>query len=178
MKTKIIEAYDASEFNWGKFMLCQFEEHEWAARSAVDDRPVLQGRGWSPKHLWILDLQTGEGFCTGTWGLASADLGKHAVWVCPMYEPFLGWLYQQDLSDLDALPPSVNLGEVPTAMSGYRREGPAPQDVSVAYDDQPDTVANNFVNAMRQAGVHVSEMPVDDDTPVVEYKIHPIGKPC
>jgi len=35
-----------------------------------------------------------------------------------MFEPFLAWLCQQDLSNL---PGKVNLGKVPTAMHGYRR---------------------------------------------------------
>lgn len=45
-----------------------------------------------------------------------------------MFEPFLQWLYLQDLSDLDKLPALVNLGDVPTSMSGYRRKGPETQE--------------------------------------------------
>lgn len=76
-----------------------------------------------PQHLIVFDLQTGEErafFLPG--GLASADLnGKHQIWVCPMFEPFLAWLYKQDTSDLSALPALVNLGDVPISMRGYRR---------------------------------------------------------
>ena len=125
MKTKIIEAHDATRFNWGKFMLGRYEPDEWRHKSDIaGGRSLLASVGWGPEHIWVLDLQTGEGFCVAPHGLASADLGKHNIWVCPMYEPFLAWLYQQDLSDLDVLPPVVDLGDVPTAMSGYRREGP------------------------------------------------------
>jgi hypothetical protein len=44
-----------------------------------------------------------------------------------MYEPFLTWLYRQDLTDLDALPDLVNLTEqeAPSAMRGHRRTGGA-----------------------------------------------------
>jgi hypothetical protein len=87
---------------------------------------LLTACGWTPKHVWVLDLQTGEGAFFAPGGLASADLEKHRVWVCPMFEPFLTWLYKQDLSDLDALPGLVNFTqeEAPFAMSGYRRPGP------------------------------------------------------
>jgi len=62
-------------------------------------------------------------------GVASADLNKHQIWVCPMFEPFLNWLYKQDVSDLDQLPSLVDLGDVPTALFGYRRKGKQCQDL-------------------------------------------------
>ena len=125
MKTKIIEAHDATCFNYGKFMLMR-PDHEWAYNSALDGGPLLRSRGWDMEHLWVLDLQTGEGACFLPGGLASADLTKHGIWCCPMYEPFLNWLYKQDLSDLEKLPAVVDLGKVPTAMAGYRRPGGRP----------------------------------------------------
>src|SRR6266702_1985984 len=56
-------------------------------------------------------LRTGEGafFRVHRQGVASADLDKHQIWVCPMFEPFLNWLYKQDVSDLDQLPSLVDL---------------------------------------------------------------------
>ena len=124
MKTKIIEA-TSNEFNWGKFMLCRFTPDEVAVRSAVDGRSVVRARGWDPdRHLWVLDLQTGEGACFSPKGHAAADLQKHRVWVCPLFEPFLSWLYTQDLTDLDALPALVDLPNAENAMFGYRRKGP------------------------------------------------------
>lgn len=150
MKTKVIEATNG--FNWGKFMLGRFDPAEWrlrsglyeAARQATDTvmgdgtyddinaghpdpgvrTPLLQQLGWGPDHLWVLDLQTGEGGCYLPGGSAKADLEKHRIWVCPMYEPFLHWLYQQDLSDIDALPICVELPDAPSAVYGYRRPGP------------------------------------------------------
>jgi hypothetical protein len=38
-----------------------------------------------------------------------------------MFEPFLTWLYAQDLSDLQALPDYVELPDAPFALAGYRR---------------------------------------------------------
>jgi hypothetical protein len=123
MKTKFIEAHDADEFNWGKFAICRFDEEEWARRSAVLDVAQLRDRGWSPNDILFIDLQTGEGTILNPHGYAPADLANHAIWVCPMAQPFLEWLYRQDLSNLDKLPEKINLGKVPTALRGYRRPG-------------------------------------------------------
>lgn len=124
MQTRIIEATDATSFNHGKFMVSRFTD-EWMVRSSIDpDRPLLSSVcGWSPDHLHVLDLQTGEGAIFRPGGYAKADLDKHSIWVCPMFEPFLEWLYRQDLSDIEKLPALVNLGDVPTAMYGHRRNG-------------------------------------------------------
>lgn len=146
MKTKIIEATQDLKgmCNWGKFLLGRHDV-EWqvrtglyeVARNITDDvagegtwqepahspGPLLRSLGWGPEHLWVMDLQTGEGLLTRPGGSARADLQKHKVWVCPLFEPFLGWLYQQDLSDLDALPTLVELPDAPFEMYGYRRAG-------------------------------------------------------
>ncbi len=121
MQTKIIEA--TNRFNWGKFLLGKLD-HEWQAR--IDEgRLLLQQLGWgqSDKRLWVLDLQTGEGAYFRLGGLARHDLQKHRIWVCPMYEPFLTWLYQQDCSDLDKLPSMIELLGAEIALYGYRRPG-------------------------------------------------------
>jgi hypothetical protein len=124
METKFIDATNG-KLNWGKFMLGRFTPEEWARRSTVDGGPMLGGRGWDRRHLLVLDLQTGEGAVFSPGGSARADLNKHKIWVCPLYEPFLTWLYKQDLADLSALPDEVSftLAEAPFAMAGYRREG-------------------------------------------------------
>lgn len=123
METKFIEVTSPSG-NWGKFALLRFDQ-EWSVPSQISECSfsLLRNLGWTPEHIWVLDLQTGEGAFFRPGGLASADLGKHAIWVCPLYEGFLTWLYLQDLSDLDHLPEWVNL-DAPFAMSGYRRPGP------------------------------------------------------
>ena len=58
-------------------------------------------------------------------GMPKADLDQHRVWVCPMFEPFLAWLYEfADASDwFDRLPELVELPNAPASMQGYRREG-------------------------------------------------------
>jgi len=128
METKIIEAAHGPDGgNWGKFLLGR-PDTEWSRLSEVDTasrRPLLAQRGWSPGHLWACDLETGEGVYVHPGGSARADLGRHQVWVCPLFEPFLEWLYRQDLADLQALPDVVYLPGAPFAQYGYRRGGPA-----------------------------------------------------
>lgn len=121
MITQFIEATDS--FNWGKFMVARFDAEEWARRSQIAEGAfLLKEIGWASCHILVWDMQTGEGAIFLPGGSAVADLNKHAVWVCPMFEPFLSWLYDQDLSDITALPPMVLL-EGPKALAGYRRPG-------------------------------------------------------
>jgi hypothetical protein len=127
MQTRLIEATQGEGGpNWGKFCVARFDS-EWAQPSSVGipDSSLLRRCGWGPGHLWVLDCQTGEGAFFKPGGWAAADLNKHRIWVCPLFEPFLDWLYGQDLSDLDALPGVVELPGAPFALSGYRRPGPA-----------------------------------------------------
>lgn len=131
MKTHIIEA--SNGFNWGKFLLGRFDT-EWSLRSSMDgagEIPLLRQIGMALDQLLVLDLQTCEGalFSVRGRGLASADLDKHRIWVCPMFEPFLAWLYTQDVRDLEALPSVVEL-EAPAEMAGYRRPGPVTTHIS------------------------------------------------
>lgn len=120
METRFIEAiHPGGKGNWGKFMLGRFTPEEWAAQSAVAGT-ILSGRGWSPEHLLVLDLQTGEGSIFRPGGLASADLKKHAIWVCPLFPYFLDWLYCQDLTDLSKLPALVEIPHAEFAMAGRR----------------------------------------------------------
>lgn len=130
MRTKFIEVTGLSPtgqpFNWGKFMVGAFDGDEWQRRSSVAEEPLLRGRGWTYGHILVLDIQTGEGAVFKHGGLASYDLNnKHQIWVCPMYEPFLTWLYKQNIDDLDALPSHITLTheEAPGSLAGYRRNG-------------------------------------------------------
>lgn len=124
MRVKIIEVTNG--FNWGKFLLGRFDD-EWDYQSTIDTLPIrlLRALGWGRDHFLFLDLQTGEGAIMRHGGKARADLNSHRIWVCPMAEPALVWLYAQDLSNLDALPALVELteAEAPSAMQGYRRAG-------------------------------------------------------
>jgi hypothetical protein len=132
MKTKIIEAVQSKAVpgNWGKFMVMVPEE-EWAYRSQVNTEfsgPLLSSLGWSFGHVWVLDLQTGEGAFFRAGGYAHADLEKHAVWVCPLFEPFLEWLYaryrENPHLDISDLPDVAELPNAEFSFAGYRRPGP------------------------------------------------------
>lgn len=136
MITKFIEVTNGPR-NWGKFMLGRFTQEEWERESNLpdaDERAVfthgkwslLRQRGWTPDHLLVMDLETAEGAIFLPGGSASADLNKHRIWVCPMFEPFLEWLYaQRDWLKLDDLPNHVDLPDASFAMAGYRRPGPS-----------------------------------------------------
>lgn len=123
MKTKIIEVTNGPR-NFGKMMLCRFDA-EWSYESRISPGiGLLNLVGWTQRHFLLVDLQTGEGAIFKHGGLASADLEKHKVWVCPMFQPLLEWLYKQDISDLDKLPDTVDLPDAEFQLSGYRRPGP------------------------------------------------------
>lgn len=129
MISVVVELTD--HFNWGKFMISSFDEREWALRSKVDGGRMLAGRGWSPRHLQIFDLQTGEGALFLPGGRATSDLEKHRIWCCPMFEVFLKWLYDHPdhCADILTLPPIIELDPSQTrghnALYGYRRPGPS-----------------------------------------------------
>jgi hypothetical protein len=126
MQAKIVEATNG--FNWGKFMVAKLSDRELATESAVDPGSNLfRSIGYNFQNIWVFDLQTREGAAFYPKGHARADLHKHKVWVCPMFEPFLEWLYTQDCSNISLLPALVELDPEATkhhtAMWGYRRPG-------------------------------------------------------
>lgn len=129
MRTKFFEAISA-QGNWGKFMLGQFDAEEIAAQSEIPTEDgfgagsMIQGRGWAPgKHWFVMDLQTGEGAYFSLGGYAEYDLSeKHNIWVCPLFPPFLTWLYARYNAgeDLWELPRVVRFEDVPLRLSGDR----------------------------------------------------------
>ena len=119
MQTKFMEVTNNNQ-NWGKFLLFRFDD-EWQYKSAFTGRSLLGEVGWDASNIFVLDLQTGEGARFKPGGLAVADLDKHKIWCCPMYEPFLVWLYKQNLDDLTQLPDSLNLPDAAFEFRGYRR---------------------------------------------------------
>ena len=130
MRTRIVEAVQAKEHpgNWGKFLV-GIPDEEWAYGSRVcPGGPLLGACGWGMSHVWVLDLQTGEGAFFKLGGYAKADLDKHRIWVCVLFEHFLTWLYERYREagelDLDGLPEVVELPGAPFAFAGYRRPGP------------------------------------------------------
>lgn len=128
MRTRFVEATQAVEggFNHGKFMVALFTSEEWQMISTVDEwyltgireavtaRSLLRRCGWTPRHALVLDLATGEGALFLPGGIPKADLEKHRVWVCPMFEPFLGWLYEHVAKVGEERPPSPSIGFVGT----------------------------------------------------------------
>lgn len=155
----------SSGFNHGKFLVGLFDADErdrycavdahvrardphdpmnpWPSYAAASPSRLLSRCGWSPQHVFVMDLQTGEGAMFSPGGSPSADLTKHQVWVCPMFEPFLGWLYEHiakgDVAKavkgeaawgvnvkswFDGLPEIVELPDAPCEMYGFRRPGP------------------------------------------------------
>jgi hypothetical protein len=133
VRTRIVEAVQSKEHpgNWGKFLVGAFdEEHAYESRVDPDRVPLLRACGWwGPERLWVLDIQTGEGAYFNPGGLAAADLAKHRIWVCPLFSPFLEWLYERHRElggrlDLDDLPEVVELPDAEFALYGYRRPGP------------------------------------------------------
>lgn len=127
MQSKIIEATNG--FNWGKFCIMR-PDTEWSYESQVDPgKPLLRAIGWHRSQMIVYDFATGEGGTFRPGGLAAADLRRHCIRVCPMFEPFLEWLLRQDCRDLSALPSLVELDPADTAkhsaLWGYRRPGEA-----------------------------------------------------
>lgn len=105
MVTHFIEASDGIAH--GKFMLARLDGAELRVRSAL---PGFEGerlqrvggaRRLNHRSTLVLDLQTGNGaaFFIGT-GYWRADLERTGpIHVCPMFRPFLAWLYGQDVGD-------------------------------------------------------------------------------
>jgi hypothetical protein len=135
MQTAILEATNGRQ-NWGKFLIGVFDD-EWRREVKVDGDAIgghlLARCGWSRRHIWVADLQTGEGAIFLPGGDAASDLAKHRIWVCPLFEPVLSWLYgfiaeAQTDTWLSALPAAIDLPDAPFAMAGYRRSGPTGKD--------------------------------------------------
>jgi len=123
MKTKFIEVTNGPR-NWGKFLILRFDSEYGHDSRVSPGMKLLNVTGWNPECVLVFDLQTREGAAFLPGGSVKADLEKHKIWVCPMFEPFLEWLYAQDLRDLDALPAHVDLPDAPFEWSGHRRPGP------------------------------------------------------
>ena len=130
MRIRFVEA--SNGFNWGKFIVAELEAEDW--RYPGVHPPMAQrlvaSQGWDRTHAWVLDLATGEGAFFKLGGYAEADLDKHRIWVCLLFEPFLAWLYghyREAPEDwFDKLPPAVDLPGTPRGLYGYRRRGPQP----------------------------------------------------
>jgi hypothetical protein len=156
MQTYLFEArHGPGAGNWGKFLVGIPDETEWSWRSAVDTSrsvPLLSAIGWTPEHIWVHDLQTGEGCFVRPGGLAHADLQKHRVWCCPLFEYWLDWLYGEvrkvGIEGIPDLPRVVDLPDAPFALAGHRRPG----------GDEPRPTAVALVERMRGFLGHIEDM--------------------
>lgn len=106
MKTFLFEATNG-DF-WGKFLVGMMDD-EWHWYSQISKLPdsLLRQRGWSGNHIWVMDLETGEGALFQHGGYAPGDLNEHKIRVCLLFRPFLCWLYKQDLAALSDVAGSV-----------------------------------------------------------------------
>lgn len=138
MITRFIEATQKTDnYNHGKFMVARFDADEAKAMTAMPGYEewslwrIGGQRKLHPGTTLVVDLQTGEGAAfslKGSWpGAAKYDLDAHKIWVCPMYEHFLGWLYRQGLGDgagdITTLPRYVEIDTLEGSVAGYRRDG-------------------------------------------------------
>lgn len=137
MITHFIEAtnfYDGG-CNWGKFLITAFDGYDWLVPAVEAEGPLLAAlpgkERWNPETSAIVfDLQTGEGARFDLRGDPISQLERHKIWVCPMFEPFLVWLFAL----VQARPPGperFRINNLPTvakfpahsALAGYRRPG-------------------------------------------------------
>jgi len=133
MELKFIEAGHSTPGNWGKFAVGRYTDAELIEPTrfpGCEGQRVVSLRGNGVHHIWVFDLATGEAARFTPGGHAKADLDSHKIWVCPLFEPFLVWLYQHiaekgQVGWWDELPRSVVMpNNTPFDLAGYRRSGP------------------------------------------------------
>ncbi len=133
MELRIVEAgqgHTAGLSNHGKCGIGRYTGEQWAEPGQFpgsESSQLLRQCGWGPRHYWVLDLQTGEGAVFQVPGYAPADLNKRRIWVCPMFEPFLAWMFEHARREganwFERLPRTVMLDDAEFCMHGYRRAG-------------------------------------------------------
>ncbi len=145
MDTKFVEAgHGPHGGNWGKFMVGRYTDVELAEPARFPGceraRRLVNLTGPGRQDIWVLDLQTGEGARFPIEFASTTDvrhqLNKHRIHICPLYEPFLAFLYGY----IDAhrrtwwedLPRVVEMPAAEFRLFGRRRPGPA----ASGYPDQ------------------------------------------
>jgi hypothetical protein len=112
--------------NYGKFMVARFSDEAWSYAAAIGGGTLLRQEAWCPHHVLVLDVATGEGGLFPLVGIAQDDLKKRKIHVCPLFPPFLDWLYAEHRRtgrlDVTALPAVVALPDAPD-IGPYRRPG-------------------------------------------------------
>ncbi len=121
--------------NWGKFAVGRWSNEELREKTkfpGCEGQYITSLRGHGMTHVWLFDLQTGEGARFHTNNPIPVDvrsqLKDHQIWVCPMFEPFMVWLWHHmTVTGLDwweHLPRTIELPDAPFDTAGYRRAGP------------------------------------------------------
>ena len=133
MDSRLIEAENGG--NWGKFMVGQWTHADLEQRSLVAVGEPLLGRTEGnlrkgqidPRRArLVFDLQTKKGglFEPDPAGDSNADLEASGLWVCPLFAPFLAWLYERGQAPVASLPSIFNLPPAQSKLQGYKRPGP------------------------------------------------------
>lgn len=131
MRTYLFEtiASPRTPKNWGSFMVCVPDEIEWAWQSHVSTSlmPALAEFGWTPEHVIVMDMKTGEAafFRPGD-REAAEDLTLHRIYRSPQLGLFLTWLYGQDIAHLYQQPAVIEVEDCTFALEGWREIGPGP----------------------------------------------------
>lgn len=102
MITRFVEVTDG--WMYGKFLVCRMDAEELATPSEMPDarhgeRLLVHGgrRRFNDHSTLVIDLQLGTAAAWPLQGLMEAYESEH-LWhlhVCPMYRPFVRWLYEQ-----------------------------------------------------------------------------------
>ncbi len=121
--------------NWGKFAVGRWTVQELGEKTqfpGCEGQRIASLHGWGGDHVWLFDLQTGESARFYINNPVPVDvrsqLKNHQIWVCPMFEPFMVWLWSHirlNPSWWDTLPRTVELpADTPFEVAGFRRPGP------------------------------------------------------
>lgn len=178
MRSKIVEAVGGNNFNWGKFMVLQWEPEDWDHTSIVQHeydgrvRRLLPSIGHNRRDIMVMDLETCEGAIFSPGGVARSDLRKRRVWVCVLFEPFLDWLYEfynthyraegRPFNVLD-LPDKVEFPDNPPAFQGHRREGPLAELLKQVLEGDDDEL--KALARKSWEGLHGPDVPMPGEPP-------------
>ena len=123
MDTRFIEA--SNGVNYGKFMVARFDMEETLRKTAMPEAVGTESffsyaglRRMTPERTLVMDLQTGEGaefsLRGGRQEAAWALRERHPkLWVCPLFPPFLGWLFDFVQTQPDPRRHELDLESIP-----------------------------------------------------------------
>ena len=171
MEQVFVEVSD--EANWAKILLMKFGSEDLLVRSKVSGDFLLKSvdnnrrvkTGTNAEKVFVLDLQTEEGafFFPRKEGNAKDDLESHEIWVCPLYLPFLIWLYANMPKELKEIPKLVEFPKsTHVHYQGWRRPGPEFPEIGAiretilqelkTTEKVPETLVEMMIFTMEKAG--------------------------